>query len=119
MTFDSFRKFCLSFPGATEDVQWENDLLFRIRGKIFAGYNLEPPHGITLKCAHERGAELLEREGIERAAYVGCYGWITIRGFEVLSGPEMKAIVKSSYELVASRAPGRNRSRQSSRGSKP
>jgi len=103
MTFDSFRKLCLSLPEATEDVQWENDLLFRIRGKIFATYNLEPPHGITLKSAPERGAELLEMEGIKRAAYVGRYGWITISSFSILPDSEFRNLVRDSYELVASK----------------
>lgn len=107
MTFESFRKLCLSFPEATEDVQWGNDLLFRIRGKIFVSYNLEPPHGITLKATLERGAELLEIEGIERAAYVGRYGWVTIANFGVLPDAELRELVKSSYEMAAAKAPGK------------
>ena len=111
MTFESFRKLCLSLPDASEDVQWENDLLFRIRGKIFATYNLEPPHGITVKATPERGAELLEIEGIERAAYVGRYGWVTIRGFNILADDELRQLVRDSYELVASKAPARKTKR--------
>ena len=73
MNFDSFRKFCLSLPHATEDVQWGDDLLFRIAGKIFASYNLNPAsgHRVAFKCTPERAAELLEIEGAERAPYVG------------------------------------------------
>jgi predicted DNA-binding protein (MmcQ/YjbR family) len=115
MTFDSFRKLCLSLPEATEDVQWENDLLFRIRGKIFASYNLEPPHGITLKCPPERGAELLEIEGIKRAAYVGRYGWITISNFSILPDDELRDLVRSSYELVACKAPTANKAKRAKR----
>lgn len=104
MRFESFRKLCLSLPGATEDVQWENDLLFRVRGKIFASYNLEPPHGITLKATPEHGAELLEIYGIERAAYVGRYGWVTLRNFNVVADREMRDLVRESYDLVAPKA---------------
>lgn len=114
MTFESFRKLCLSLPDATEDVQWENDLLFRIRGKIFASYNLEPPHGITLKATPERGAELLEVEGIERAAYVGRYGWITLRSFTILPDPELRDLVRESYDLVASKAAGKTKAQAKS-----
>jgi len=105
MNFDRLRAFCLSLPEATEDVQWDNDLLFRIRGKIFASYNLEPPHSITVKCAPERGAELLEIEGIKRAAYVGRYGWITISNFSILPDQEFRELVRASYDLVASKVP--------------
>ena len=108
MNFDHLRAFCLSLPEATEDVQWENDLLFRFRGKIFASYHLEPPHGLTVKCAPERGAELLEIEGIKRAAYVGRYGWITISNFNLLPDQEFRELVRDSYDLVASKAPASN-----------
>ena len=49
MNFDSFRKLCLSLPHATEDVQWGDDLLFRIAGKIFASYNLNPRQATGLR----------------------------------------------------------------------
>jgi predicted DNA-binding protein (MmcQ/YjbR family) len=32
MNIDQLRKFCLAFPGATEQVQWKDDLLFKERG---------------------------------------------------------------------------------------
>jgi predicted DNA-binding protein (MmcQ/YjbR family) len=111
MNFELFRKFCLSFPDATEDVQWENNLLFRVRRKIFAGYNLEPPHGITLKCAPERVAELLEIEGVERAAYVGRYGWLAIASFSVLPDQELRELIENSYRLVAAKARAKPNSR--------
>ena len=36
------REFCLSLPHTTEDIQWENDLLFRIVKKIYCVVCLEP-----------------------------------------------------------------------------
>jgi len=30
MDLDSIRAFCLARPGATEDIQWQDDLLFRV-----------------------------------------------------------------------------------------
>ena len=42
MNKDELRSFCLSFPGATEQVQWEYDLLFKVGGKMFLVTNLEP-----------------------------------------------------------------------------
>src|SRR6185503_2379799 len=39
MDYDSIWTYCLSLRHATQDIQWGNDLLFRIGGKIFAGMN--------------------------------------------------------------------------------
>ncbi len=36
MSVDEIRNYCLAFPDATENVQWGDDLCFKIRGKIFA-----------------------------------------------------------------------------------
>jgi len=43
MNIDQLRKLCLSFPGATEQIQWGDDLLFKVGGKMFAVTRLEPP----------------------------------------------------------------------------
>ena len=117
MNFDSFRKFCLSLPHATEDVQWGDDLLFRIAGKIFASYNLNPAsgHRVAFKCTPERAAELLEIEGAERAPYVGRYGWISLRALDVLSSAELKQSLQSSYEMIAAKAPKKRVAREASR----
>ena len=36
MNVDGLRKLCLAFPGATEQIQWGYDLLFKVGGKMFA-----------------------------------------------------------------------------------
>jgi len=41
MDIEQVRAYCLSFPHATENVQWGNDLVFKIAGKMFAVAVLE------------------------------------------------------------------------------
>ena len=36
MNVDLLRRFCLSFPGAKENLRWEDELCFKVGGKIFA-----------------------------------------------------------------------------------
>ena len=65
MNVDSLRKLCLSLSGATENLQWEEELCFKVRGKIFAMVGLgSVPQRLTFKCKPETFAELTEREGI-------------------------------------------------------
>ena len=45
MNVDWLRELCLSFPGATEQIQWGYDLLFKVGGKMFAVTPLEPAPG--------------------------------------------------------------------------
>lgn len=68
MTFEAIRKYCLSFPHATEDVQWKTVLLFRVGGKIFAMLNLDESavDELAFKCHPEIYADLIERMASSR-----------------------------------------------------
>jgi predicted DNA-binding protein (MmcQ/YjbR family) len=61
MNIDAVRELRLSFPHATEEVTWGDDLTFRIAGKIFVNLVLEPaPVWLSFKCSPESFAELTE-----------------------------------------------------------
>ena len=106
MNLDSIRNYCLKFPGATEDIQWGNDLLFRIGGKIFAGVDLaSPDSSLSLKCTPEEFAALIELDGVSPARYTGRYHWITLERSTALSDAETKRLIKESYEMVLAKLP--------------
>jgi len=111
MNIDAIREYCLSFPETTEGLQWGDHLLFRIRGKIFAMLALDvaAPERITLKSTPEKVPELLEIEGIQRAAYVGRYHWVSLQRFDVVSWSDLRDLIRESYDLVAAKAPKKNK----------
>jgi len=105
---DWIRSFCLSLPHATEDVQWEHDLLFRIAGKMFCVANMEPglsPTKIAFKCTPERFAELVEIEGIIPAPYMARNHWVAIIELDALRRPELEELIRNSYQLVREKLP--------------
>ena len=104
---DWIRELCLSFPDATEKLQWGENLCFKVRGKIFAIVDLSEGSlaPITLKCAPEQFHDLLEIEGIAPAPYVGRYKWILLENSNVLPASELEALIRQSYGLVMARAP--------------
>ena len=62
---------CLAFPHATENVQWGNDLVFKVGGKMFAMANLEGGGRVlAMKCSSEDFALLTEQDGIFPARYL-------------------------------------------------
>ncbi|MGD0214432.1 MAG: MmcQ/YjbR family DNA-binding protein [Terriglobales bacterium] len=111
---DWVRKLCLSFPDVTEDMPWEDNLCFKVRGKIFTGVVLSDGRfpRITLKCAPEAFHELLEIEGISPAPYVGRYKWVMLANSRVLPAAELEAVIRQSYELVAANAPKKKAGRE-------
>ena len=107
MDQESVRRFCLSLPHVDEKVQWENDLLFRIGGKMFAVVALEPSHGVLMsfKCTPEKFAELVEYDGIIPAPYVARYHWVGFERFDALPDRELKELLTKAYELVRDKLP--------------
>lgn len=105
MNVDSIRKYCLSFPRAPENLQWEDQLCFKVGGKIFAMLDLESvPQRMCFKCAPERFAELCEYEGIVPAPYVGRCKWVLLQRLDVLQDDELEGLIQESYEMVAAKA---------------
>ena len=105
---DWVRACCLALPHATEDVQWEHNLLFRIAGKMFCIANLEPavsPTKIAFKCTPERFAELVEIEGIIPAPYMARNHWVAMIEMDVLRQPEIKELIHASYQLILEKLP--------------
>jgi predicted DNA-binding protein (MmcQ/YjbR family) len=68
MDAPAVRKYCLSFPDAIENLQWEDELCFKAGGKIFTILGLDSlPQGLCFKCTPETFAELCEREDVRPA----------------------------------------------------
>jgi predicted DNA-binding protein (MmcQ/YjbR family) len=105
MDLDRLRNYCLSFPYATEKLQWEDNLCFKVGGKIFAILTLgSVPAKVCFKCAPESFAELTERAGIVPAPYLGRYQWVLVEALDVLPGHELERLIDESYGAVAAKA---------------
>ena len=111
MNLDTVRRYCLSLPHATEDIQWGDDLLFRVGGKMFAAASLNPasPVRLSFKCTPEVFAELTERDGIIPAPYVARYHWVALERWDALEPKELERLIKKSYELVFAKLPAKVR----------
>jgi predicted DNA-binding protein (MmcQ/YjbR family) len=110
---DWVRAFCLSLPHATEDVQWEHNLLFRIAGKMFCIANLDPgvsPTQICFKCTPEKFAELVEIEGIIPAPYMARNHWVAMLDINALRQPEIKELIADSHQLILEKLPKKKQS---------
>lgn len=109
MDIESARAYCLSLPHVTEDIQWKKDLLMRIGGKMFAVFALDTSGGLCLsfKCTPEKFAELVEEPGIVPAPYVARYHWVALERFDALPAKELKALLRTAYELVRDKLPAK------------
>ncbi|HEY6990218.1 MAG TPA: MmcQ/YjbR family DNA-binding protein [Bryobacteraceae bacterium] len=104
------RRYCLSFPYATETIQWGEHLVFKVGRKIFAIAALEPSGNIlTIKCAPEKFEDCVERPGIVPAPYLARAKWISIESEDSLTRAELKHMIHESYDLVWAKLPKKAR----------
>jgi predicted DNA-binding protein (MmcQ/YjbR family) len=110
VNIEQLRELCLSFPGVTEQMQWGDDLLFKVGGKMFAVTPLVPAKiWISLKANAENFAELTERPGILPAPYLARAKWISLESADALPDAEIAQLVRGSYELVLAKLPRKMR----------
>jgi predicted DNA-binding protein (MmcQ/YjbR family) len=106
MDLEEIRALCLSFPGATEDVKWGNDLTFSVGKKMFAVTGLDAAaQSVSFKCAPDKFAELTEKDGIIPAHYVARYFWVTVEKLDALPADELRGLIITSYEMVRAKLP--------------
>jgi len=105
MDAPAIRKYCLSFPDAIENLQWEDELCFKVGGKIFTMLGLDSlPQRLCFKCTPEKFAELCELEDIRPAPYVGRYSWVMLDRLDALPDGELQDLIEQSYQMVRSQA---------------
>jgi predicted DNA-binding protein (MmcQ/YjbR family) len=115
MNVDWLRELCLSFPGATEQIQWGSDLLFKVGGKMFAATPLEPaPVCLSFKASPENFAELTERPHFIPAPYLARAQWVALQTRDAVPRDELAGLLRESYELVAAKLPKKIRESLSS-----
>src|ERR1700731_5423958 len=128
MNVDWLRELCLSFAGATEQIQWGSGLLFKVGGKMFAVTPLEPaPVCLSFKASPEHFAELTERHNIIPAPYLARAQWIALQTWDALPADELARLLGGSFDMVFARVPRKTRdtianakpSARKARGKKP
>ena len=106
MSVDFIRGVCLSLPHVTEEIQWEDHLLFKIGGKMFAITSLGPEGvRLSLKSTPEKFAELTEIPDVIPAPYMARNFWIALERWDALRRAEIEDLVRESYALVMAKLP--------------
>jgi len=107
MNSESLRNFCLSLAGVTEDIKWGSDLCFSVGSKMFCVTGADSMSGLSIKCTPDDFDQLIEREGIEPAAYVGRYKWVRIENLKAVTAEELKSLIEKSYWQVFDKLPAK------------
>jgi len=110
MDIDWIRELCLSFPHTTEQIQWGDDLVFKVAGKIHAVTVLKPSKiWLCFKVSPEKFAELTERPGIIPAPYLARAKWVALETKDALTSDELLLLLRESYDMVVAKLPKKTR----------
>ncbi len=119
MTLDSIRSFCTSLPHVTEKVQWGDDLVFKVGGKMFCVAYLGVPIHISFRPSDEHRIELLEIEGVIPAPYMARAGWVSVREMNAVSAAEVKKGIRASYDYYFAKLPKRTQAALTGKAKQP
>lgn len=98
-------KFLLSLPHATVTVQWGNDRVFKVAGKMFAviGFHDDKTFGgMSFKTSDESFRILTELPGIKPAPYLARAQWVWLDKPTRLPAKDLKAYLTRAHALIAS-----------------
>jgi predicted DNA-binding protein (MmcQ/YjbR family) len=107
MTFKDLHLFLAKLPKATLSVQWGNDHVYKVGGKMFAVLGPPDGKGRTLSFKATDGSfEILTRlDGIIPAPYLARAKWVYLDKPQRLPAKELKAYLTRAHAIVASTLP--------------
>jgi hypothetical protein len=100
-SFDEVREICRALPEVEEILTWGSDVTFRVRSKIFA-IGGEGADRVSIKATPDAQADLLalDEETFQKAAYVGRYGWVTVR-LDRLERGHLEQLLREAWRMTA------------------
>jgi len=100
VTKDELHAAAMALPGATMNVQWGDDHIYKVGGKMFAGTD-GGYSNISYK-ATDIAFEALTGTGRARAApYMARAKWVMFDDLAALDADEVRGWLATSHELVA------------------
>jgi predicted DNA-binding protein (MmcQ/YjbR family) len=113
MTRQELLAYCLAKPGAWQDEPWEDDVVVKVRSKIFAFLGSGPAPAVGLKCGATREVAdewLLRYPGDASVmAYIGRSGWNSLRVGGAIPDDELREAIDASYDAVVAKLPKKDR----------
>lgn len=102
---------CLTKPGAWEDQPWEGDTVVKVGTKIFAFLGSSDAVGVKCGRGRDEADEWLVRypDDASVMAYIGRFGWNTLRLAGAIPDDELLEAVDASYDAVVAGLPKRQR----------
>lgn len=107
MDIESFREYCLSMSGVTEEFPFnETTLVFKVMGKLFVLTDIDSFEQISLKADPEDVVRLQEQyDAVSPGYHLNKRHWITVRLDGTIRDRDLFSWISASYALVVKGLP--------------
>lgn len=111
MNIEELRSTCLAFPGATEDMPFdEHTLVFKVGNKMFALVGLRDYQFVNLKCDPDKALELRASHDAVRPGYhMNKKHWNSVYVHELPDSELLLDLIQHSYDLILASLPKKTR----------
>ena len=104
---DQFDAFCKAMPGATMEVLWGADNVYKVGGKMFA---VMGPNGTASFKANDVAFEMLVETGAARPApYMARAKWVYLDDLGSMPDADLQAYLKQAHAMIAAKLSGKQR----------
>lgn len=104
MSPEAFDRACLALPGATLSIQWGDDHVFKIGGKMFAVRgSAVPKGGISFKASDVAFEVLTETGRAIPAPYLARAKWVRFDDLSELDADEVADWLRTAHGLIAAK----------------
>lgn len=104
---DPLINLCRELPGATEDVKWEDRLVFSVGGKMFVMFRLPDGDSFDFKADPLTFSMLTAQSGFSPAPYLARAEWLRLHDRSMLDDEECARLLREAYRTIRSRLPRR------------
>lgn len=105
MTPKQVEAAALALPGATVSIQWGDDHIYKVGGKMFAGMGGGKSPALSFKCTDLSYEMLIQRDGIMPAPYMARAKWVQLTTLSAMDGDELKKRLAEAHRLIAEKLP--------------
>jgi predicted DNA-binding protein (MmcQ/YjbR family) len=103
MTPEAIDAFCSGLPGATMELLWGADQVYKVGGKMFAA--IGPSGDVSFKC-NDLAFQMLTETGAARPApYSARFGWVLVDDPASFPDDDLRCYLQQAHAQIAARLP--------------
>lgn len=105
MTPKQVEAAALALPGAALSIQWGDDRVYKVGGKMFAAMGAGMAPALSFKVGDVAFEMLIEREGVIPAPYLARAKWVQLTTLKAMDGAEIRERLGEAHRIIVEKLP--------------